>query len=113
VILPLLLTSVLLCSQPTPERGCNKFDEKGRVVRSQSAKLDFLECVTGERKSKAGYYVEHLIPLACGGSDRARNMALVPIRLWDWKRRWERKDCEQTKEFLLALGVGEACYEEN
>jgi hypothetical protein len=74
--------------------------------------MDFLECVTGERKSKPGHYVEHLIPLHCGGSDRAANMALVPIEMWDWKRRWEIKDCKQTKEFMLALGIGEACYEE-
>jgi len=100
---------VFLCASPVPERPCVTRGERGLVVRSRPAKFDFIQCVTGKRKSVPTHYVEHLIPLACGGSDRAKNMALVPISMWDWKRRWERKDCNQTREFFLGLGIGEAC----
>jgi len=111
-LLASLALGVAVCMQPVPERPCRYVDKNGKEVRSYAAKMDFIECVTGERRSKAGHYVEHIIPLHCGGSDRAANMALVPISMWDWKRRWEIKDCKQTREFMLALGLGEACYEE-
>jgi hypothetical protein len=83
----------------------------GKPVRSSKAKTDFLFCVTGSRKSVPGFYIEHLIPLTCGGSDRPRNMALLPKSMWAWKVKWERKDCEMTREFMLGLGVGEACVD--
>ena len=103
----------VLCTAPAPpERPCRERDSQGRLERSYSAKADFLECVTGDRRfplAREGYRVEHLIPLACGGADTVANMALLPVETWAWKRGWEREDCAQTRELFLSLGLGEVC----
>jgi hypothetical protein len=40
-----------------------------------------------------GYWIDHVIPLACGGLDDPANMQWQTIRDAKAKDRWERKDC--------------------
>jgi hypothetical protein len=51
-------------------------DSKGKIVRSESAKEDFLKS-HGYTKMPKGYQVDHIIPLYAGGADHPSNMQLL------------------------------------
>jgi hypothetical protein len=66
------------------------------VKRSQSAKRRFVmehPCPsTGLTTGAcAGWYIDHVIPLACGGCDDTVNMQWLPEAMWKDKMKWERK----------------------
>lgn len=45
-------------------------DEKGRIQRSDAA----APCVRGYPNARAGYVIDHIDLLACGGADAPSNM---------------------------------------
>jgi len=68
-------------------------DEKGRIKRSSSSRYEFMKS-TGYKNGRPGYVVDHIIPLACGGSDTPNNMQWQTIEEGKAKDKWERKHCE-------------------
>jgi uncharacterized MAPEG superfamily protein len=68
----------------------------GTIKRSQAARRNFVRehpcpstgLTTG---ACAGWYVDHVIPLACGGCDDTINMQWLPEAQWKDKSKWERK----------------------
>jgi hypothetical protein len=71
---------------------------RNHAHRSASARREFqLEhpCPsTGDRSGRCpGYIVDHVIPLACGGADRPRNMQWQTVAAAHAKDKWERKGC--------------------
>jgi hypothetical protein len=68
----------------------------GKIKRSQEAKHRFAKehpcpstgLTTG---ACAGWYIDHVIPLACGGCDDVINMQWLPEGMWKEKSKWERK----------------------
>jgi hypothetical protein len=48
-------------------------DSRGRIKRSAAAK-DAFERETGYSHGRKGYVVDHIVPLACGGTDAPSNM---------------------------------------
>jgi hypothetical protein len=68
----------------------------GTIKRSQTAKHKFMKehpcpstgLTTG---SCVGWYIDHIIPLACGGCDDMINMQWLPEAQWKDKSKWERK----------------------
>lgn len=81
-----------LLAAPTGVYGAAKAvgvprDTHGRIARSEAAKREFLKthkCPTGER-----CVVDHIRPLACGGSDTPDNMQLQTVQEAKAKDRWE------------------------
>jgi hypothetical protein len=67
-------------------------DEKGRFVRSSSARARFMR-LTGYPSGRSGYVVDHIIPLACGGPDTPENMQWQTIEEGKAKDKVERKEC--------------------
>jgi hypothetical protein len=68
----------------------------GTIKRSQAAKRKFARehpCPsTGFTTGAcAGWYIDHVIPLACGGCDDIINMQWLPEAQWKDKSKWERK----------------------
>lgn len=66
--------------------------------RSQSAKVEFKKrqpCpATGASKGPcAGYVIDHITPLACGGADAPWNMQWQTVAEGKAKDKWERKGC--------------------
>lgn len=55
-----------------------KRDENGRIVRSESAKKDFLR-MKGLNEIPSGMNIDHIIPLYAGGCDCPENMQLLTI----------------------------------
>ncbi len=75
---------------------CGPID--ARTKRSQSAKVEFKQnnpCpANGARKGPcAGYVIDHIQPLACGGADRPENMQWQTIADGKDKDKWERNGC--------------------
>lgn len=69
-----------------------------RIKRSQSAKVEFKASnpcpATGAAKGPcAGYVIDHMWPLACGGEDHPRNMQWQTVNEAKDKDKWERKMC--------------------
>jgi hypothetical protein len=54
-------------------------DSHGRIKRSAAAKDDFMR-QTGYAHGRKGYVVDHITPLACGGSDSPSNMPMADER---------------------------------
>jgi len=77
---------------PTTTTSSQPRDEKGRFVRSESAKLAFMK-QTGYPKGRPGYVVDHIVPLACGGADAPSNMQWQTMADAKAKDRVERKGC--------------------
>ncbi|MCG3773372.1 MAG: hypothetical protein JW395_0178 [Nitrospira sp.] len=67
-------------------------DEKGRFVRSGSAKNAFMK-KSGYPKGRPGYVVDHIVPLACGGADGPSNMQGQTVAEGKAKDKVERKGC--------------------
>lgn len=68
------------------------------ALRSSSAKAAFKAmhpCLaTGARSGPCGgYVIDHVVPLACGGSDAPANMQWQQIADAKIKDRWARKGC--------------------
>ena len=63
-------------------------DEHGRIVRSESAKREFMR-ETGYPHGRPGYVVDHIIPLKRGGADAPSNMQWQTIAEAKAKDKWE------------------------
>jgi hypothetical protein len=74
-------------------------DLEGNIHRSSSAKHDFMKMQrcpsTGAVNGGCpGYVIDHIKPLACGGSDSPSNMQWQTVEAAKDKDRWERKACQ-------------------
>jgi 5-methylcytosine-specific restriction endonuclease McrA len=67
-------------------------DERGRFIRSRSARARFMR-LTGHPGGWSGHVVDHIIPLACGGPDTPENMQWQTVEAAKAKDRVERRDC--------------------
>ena len=67
-------------------------DEHGRFIRSSSARARFMR-QTGYPGGRSGFVVDHIVPLACGGSDSPANMQWQRIEQGHAKDRLERRSC--------------------
>jgi hypothetical protein len=74
-------------STSTAPRAAN-----GRIERSAAAKHQF-EVQTGYPHGRAGYVVDHIVPLACGGADAPSNMQWQTVAEAKAKDRTERAGC--------------------
>ena len=69
-------------------------DAKGRFVRSETVKRDFMR-MTRFPKGRPGYIVDHIIPLACGGLDATSNMQWQSVAAAKAKDATERQGLSQ------------------
>jgi hypothetical protein len=67
-------------------------DQHGRIARRDSAKRRFM-VETGYPRGRAGFVIDHIIPLACGGADEPRNMQWQTIADAKAKDMIERRGC--------------------
>jgi hypothetical protein len=65
---------------------------KGRLARSESAKRSF-EKQSGHAGGWKGHVVDHIVPLACGGSDSPSNMQWQTVEAGKAKDKIERRGC--------------------
>lgn len=65
---------------------------KTTPARSAAAKAAFMR-QTGYPKGRAGYVVDHIIPLACGGADAPTNMQWQTVAEAKAKDKVERVGC--------------------
>jgi hypothetical protein len=91
----------------TPGLTCKAFDKLGREIpRSAARRCLFLRMVADAHpewsparraKFKAcdsdGLYVNHVVPLACGGCDVPSNLELMTQAEWKGRTGPERYDC--------------------
>ena len=68
----------------------------GRIHRSQAAKDDFMRH-SGHPHGWPGHVVDHLVPLACGGSDSPSNMQWQTTGEGKAKDRVERRGCSSSR----------------
>lgn len=83
----LALASASACADirccTTPVRNAD-----GTIHRSAAT----LRAFTVAYPKPAGEWVrDHVIPLACGGSDTVENLQWLPVAAWRDKSKWERK----------------------
>jgi len=81
----------------TPDVTCRVRDVHGTLVRSESRKRLFLRGL-GLKAQPSGWYVDHIVPLACGGCDVPSNMSLLNEAEWKAKMLFERRICGQQGE---------------
>lgn len=67
-------------------------DRHGRLKRSEEAKREFMR-ETGHPHGWPGHVIDHITPLACGGSDTPGNMQWQTIEEGKAKDRVERRGC--------------------
>lgn len=67
-------------------------NQKGRIARSEVTKRQYMR-QTGYPKGRHGYVVDHIVPLACGGSDTPSNMQWQTVAEGKAKDRYERRGC--------------------
>lgn len=67
-------------------------DTHGRLKRSEEAKRDF-EKESGHPHGWPGHVVDHVVPLACGGTDAPSNMQWQTTEEAKAKDKVERKGC--------------------
>lgn len=70
------------------------------ITRSESARRYFKKlnpCPTTQKFSGPcpGYVIDHVVPLACGGTDAPWNMQWQTVDEAKIKDRWERKGCKK------------------
>ena len=80
----------------TPDLTCRVRNSRGELVRSDARKRLFLRGL-GIVEQPKGWYVDHIVPLACGGCDVPSNMSLLNEQEWKAKMRFERSMCGQQK----------------
>ena len=80
----------------TPDLTCRVRDADGKPIRSQARKRLFLRTL-GFKDQPTGYYIDHIVPLACGGCDIPSNMSLLSETEWRAKTKYERSICGQQK----------------
>ena len=74
----MLTAFVLSAAILTPDVTCRVRNSKGQLVRSMTRRGQFLKALGyADGKPPAGYCVDHISPLICGGCDVGSNMALM------------------------------------
>lgn len=87
----LLFVAPYTPSLKTPGLTCKAFDSKGvEVNRSPLRRALFVKMTGGPRP---GMYVNHIVPLACGGCDIPSNMEWMSEADWKGRTGPERYDC--------------------
>ncbi len=71
-----------------PPETVVKRDEKGRIVRSATARHEFMR-QTGYPKGRPGYVIDHIVSLKRGGCDCPENMQWQTIEEAKAKDKWE------------------------
>lgn len=65
-------------------------DASGQIVRSSVVLREF-EAAWPKPQDGRRWYMDHVIPLACGGCDAAFNVQWLHEQAWRDKSKWERK----------------------
>lgn len=68
-------------------------DARDRNVRAEFQRMNPCPSTGHKRGPCPGWIVDHVIALACGGSDAIENMQWQTIAEAKVKDRWERKNC--------------------
>lgn len=71
------------CGQPAR-------DADGRIIRSLSVLRAFEREYPRPRDGRR-WYLDHVIPLACGGCDAVHNLQWLHEKAWRDKAQWERR----------------------
>lgn len=111
----MLLSMSTYAADAVDSRYCGppKRDANGKISRSITVINDFKNihpCPANSNKTGAcaGWAIDHVIPLACGGCDAVNNMQWLPTRYKiTGKDRWERKvyalsDTSTCKQVLVS-----------
>jgi hypothetical protein len=78
-------------SAPTATESVKR-NGKGKIARSEEARRAF-EKQTGYPNGRNGYVIDHIVPLACGGTDKPSNMQWQTTAEAKAKDKVERKGC--------------------
>ena len=70
--------------------------ESHRIHRSREAKDDFMR-QSGHPHGWPGHVVDHIVPLACGGSDSPSNMQWQTVEEGKAKDKVERQGCSSSR----------------
>jgi hypothetical protein len=68
-------------------------DDKSSIQRSAAARHAFAR-QTGYPNGRPGYVIDHVVPLACGGTDAPSNMQWQTVAAGKAKDKVERKNCQ-------------------
>jgi hypothetical protein len=71
-------------------------DSHGKIKRSEAAKKQFMK-QTGYPKGRPGYVIDHVVPLANGGTDDPSNMQWQTKADAKAKDKWERRQTTKSK----------------
>lgn len=90
ILLALATTPAL--AGPNDPRWCGPpaRDAQNRIVRDAGLVREFAR-VWPKPQDGRRWYVDHVIPLACGGCDSMSNLQWLPEVQWREKSRWERR----------------------
>lgn len=72
------------------QRYSNGEIKRSAVVVSNFKRLHPCPSTGSKFGSCPGWYVDHVIPLACGGCDSLQNLQWLPEQQWRDKSKWER-----------------------
>ena len=87
-ILFALLLTMAGCFHATAEKRSNKVrHDFARAYACPSTGKHALPC--------PGFYIDHVIPLACGGPDQTTNLQWLSEADWKAKSKWERRECQK------------------
>lgn len=92
-VVAIMLAEVLLIATLAADArfcGVPARDAGGGIVRSEQVLRDF-RAVYPMPKDGRRWYIDHPIPLACGGCDKIINLQWLPEKAWRDKSTWERK----------------------
>ncbi len=67
----------------------------GRHPERDPEQREEFERMTGYPNGMAGYVVDHVVPLACGGVDEPSNMQWQTVEEARAKDKWERNGCKK------------------
>lgn len=87
---------------PTASARASSEEAGGAPTRNEVARQEFMR-QTGYPKGRPGYVIDHIVPLACGGPDLARNMEWQTAAEAKAKDKVERLDCRVYAGKLAAM----------
>lgn len=84
----------LLASDALAAHRCESCarNRHGKIQRSHAVTLAFKR-LTGFPQGRPGYQIDHIVPLACGGSDTTTNLQWLSVAEKRAKDRIERHPC--------------------